>query len=48
MVTTSATTTAVPVEQRLRLYNVSRKDYERLLDVFADRGTPRLTYDRGG
>jgi len=41
------TTVAAPAEQRLLLYNISRADYERLLDVFADRGSPRLTYDRG-
>jgi Uma2 family endonuclease len=36
-----------PAEQRFVLRNVSWKTYEHLLADFADRRSPRFTYDRG-
>ena len=36
-----------PTEQKVVLEDVSWQTYEQLLAEFADRSTPRLTYDRG-
>ncbi|MGH9324533.1 MAG: Uma2 family endonuclease [Vicinamibacteria bacterium] len=38
---------ASPAETNAVLHHVSWRTYESLLEDFADRGSPRLTYDRG-
>lgn len=43
----ATTTRAATVEQRIVLDNISWEAYEHLLAEFADRRSPRLTYDRG-
>lgn len=40
-------TVAVPTDQRIVLHNVGWNTYESLVAANAERGTPRLTFDRG-